>query len=119
MFMQYHKETLKPGKSFFMPSRLGINSFDNILRNVILSTGLKTNPLQQQNQALRPTAFGIHKLLGLDTSYFMSMAGHCSERTHTLYVRGQVELLESVNGNFLVSFILYIFIIFPSFIDLP
>jgi len=101
MFMMFHNTTPKAGQSFFMNKELGQIKFDNIMKNVIRSSGLKTKPSQQCNQALLPTAFGIHKLLGLDTSYFMSMAGHVSGRTHTLYVRNQVELLEGVTGNFL------------------
>ena len=41
---------------------MGINKFESLLKNVIRSTGLKCSPEQMQNQSLRPTSFGLHKL---------------------------------------------------------
>ena len=56
--------------------------------------------MQLTNQSLRPTAFGIHKSLGLSTGLFCSVAGHASRRTHLVYTRKNVELLSEIAGNF-------------------
>ena len=112
----------KLGECFFLPKKMGIDSFDMLLRKLIWSCGLKVGPLQFQNQCLRPTAFGyvlklyciytslstsnfrFHKKLNLSTGLFMAMAGHASARTHLTYARKNPDLLMGVTRTFQVCY---------------
>jgi hypothetical protein len=73
MFYQLLQNTPAPGTCFFVDRQMGWNSFDSLLRTAIWSCGLKVSDLQYQNQALRPTAFGFHRMLGLSTGLLLDM----------------------------------------------
>ena len=100
IFYQITQAALKPGDCFFNNKPMGLFTFDSLLRSALWAVGMKVGPLQFQNQALRPTAFGIHKALGLSTGLFQASAGHASERTHIIYCRKNIELLAQAAGNF-------------------
>lgn len=82
-----------PGSCFFLNKPMGIQTYDRLLRTVIFSAGLKVDSKQLPNQSIRPTAFVLHKSLGLSSELFKAFAGHVSSRTHVTYCRKSIDLL--------------------------
>ena len=78
---------------------MGVIIFDSLHKQAIFSSGIRVDAKQLPNHALRPTAFCIHKSLGLSTEPFMSLAAHASARTHTTYDRKSIDLLTKVASN--------------------
>ena len=71
-----------------------------------MSCDLDVHPKRLANQALLPTAFIIHKYLGLFTGIVMRMAGHSNARTHMTYIRKLLDLLSSACTSIQVCFLL-------------
>ena len=89
-----------PGKPFYVSNKhMGGDKFDSILRTAIWAVGIKCDRLQIVNQALRPTAFCLHKFVGLTVEDMMAVAGHCSRNTHTIYTRGNIDLMLNIGSK--------------------
>ena len=85
---------------------MGQNTFEILLRHVILSCVLDVHPKQLAIQTLRLTGFIIHESLGLSTWIVMRMAGHSSTMTHMTYILKLMHLLSSASTSILVWFLL-------------
>ena len=104
IFHQLVSPIPRPGSCFFLNKPMGNDTYNTLLRQAIYATGMSVNKHQLANHSLRPTAFQIHKSLGLSTGLIMSMAGHASARTQTVYIRKSVDLLSGASSNMQVKY---------------
>ena len=98
LFAKFKAEVPPPGECFYLPGRLGIDRFRHLFRQAARSCGLDLPPLQETNQALRPTIMSLHKKLAINPTDTASITGHSSTKTQQLYQRTIMNDSATVNG---------------------
>lgn len=99
MFHRCVASTPEPGHAFFLSDKLGLDSFDRLLRVALWSSGMDLKGQDVCNQVLRTTAFNMHQLIGVTADDSMSFSGHVSGRTRIIYQRNNAEFMAGIGAK--------------------
>ena len=85
IFYRVKQARPRDGSSYFLPSKMGEDSFDKLLTNALDNSGIMTEGTKISNQSLRVTGFNLHDLLGLSDADMAVAHGHSSDKTNRIY----------------------------------
>ena len=83
---------------FYLPERLGEETFDRMVKDVIAAVGIDVGERKICNLSLRVAAHNLHDMMGIAPETTAQNSGHQSITTQRIYKRGNWDKIALVGG---------------------